>query len=210
MARGKTGSGYVDFWDEMRRALSETHLQDEHLIKKELSDIYKEESADRLLQHEEAQLKLHSRNEDIDIEHQSRWSQLESFYEDALAAIENNNISSACWFFYWMGASAQELQSPTHEEQMLSYAARIQKLKSERPLQIKVKKQKSAKHFVQSIAQEQWKTKKYRLTEMANYVWKILIDSGDIEKFTELPNDANGLKSWLREISPDFAKKRGR
>lgn len=207
--RDKTESGYVCFWSETHRTLSKNYLNNKELVGAMVA-ILEEQPAQKLIHHVANELILRPSDEKLDDEYVSRWGTLEAHFQDALIAFENDDISKACWSFYWMGIASQELQTLTNKELISAHEAESEKFKRERPLFIKALNQKMAKEFVQHIAKDLWATEKCRLTEMANKVWAILVDGKYLEKLDGLPNDANGLKPWLREISPDFAKKRGR
>jgi hypothetical protein len=207
--RDKTESGYVCFWSETHRILSKKYSNKKELIGA-MTAIMEEQPAQKLMHHVANELILRPSDEKLDGGHVSTWGTLEKHFQDASVAFENDDISKACWSFYWMGIASQELQTLTFTQLISAHKAEIEKLKRERPLVIKAAKQKEAKEFVQHIAKNLWTTEKWRLSEMANNVWGILVDGKYLEKFDGLPNDANGLKPWLREISPPFAKKRGR
>lgn len=67
-----------------------------------------------------------------------------------------------------------------------------------------------AKEFAKHIAEEQWlqDTKnEIKIGEMCEIVWAKLVDSSFGK---ELPNYANSLKPWIKEVSPPYASEAGR
>lgn len=67
---------------------------------------------------------------------------------------------------------------------------------------------------VQERASELWseqETDGTRIGDMAQTLWGELVSAQDFRDFEPvLPNDASGLKKWLRPIAPDYAKRGGR
>ena len=70
-------------------------------------------------------------------------------------------------------------------------------------------RKQSAKSHAQEIAKDNWSqdfTKSLRISVMAKMVWDTLIDEGFND---ELPNDATGIRAWIRPVAPEYAAKPG-
>ncbi len=67
-----------------------------------------------------------------------------------------------------------------------------------------------AKHMAKHIADKEWqadKQNKVKITEMAEIVYSKLYSLGF---YDELPDQAKSIKSWIRELAPDYAREGGR
>lgn len=70
-------------------------------------------------------------------------------------------------------------------------------------------RKQSAKSRAQEIAKDNWSEdldKLLRISVMAKMVWDQLIDEGFND---ELPNDAAGIRAWIRLVAPEYASKPG-
>ncbi len=67
-----------------------------------------------------------------------------------------------------------------------------------------------AKHMAKHIADKEWqadKQNKIKITEMAEIIYSKLYSLGF---HNELPDQAKNIKSWIKEVAPDYAREGGR
>lgn len=67
-----------------------------------------------------------------------------------------------------------------------------------------------AKHMAKHIANKEWqadKQDKIKITEMAEIIYSTLYSLGFHD---ELPDQAKNIKSWIKEVAPDYASEGGR
>jgi hypothetical protein len=140
------------------------------------------------------------------------WVRLGDTAAEALGAIETEDPREIAFAFYNLGQTAERLIHPSMEEQLTYLDAYIEKLKSEMPLRVSSERRNVLIEAIQEKARKKWATdsdKDFRLTEMCILM---LEKAQEIANHigTEVPIKASTLKPWLREVSPEHAKKKGR
>jgi hypothetical protein len=92
--------------------------------------------------------------------------------------------------------------------------AEVEKINRERELRKRNENAQALKSEAQRKAQEKWqkdKEQQIRLGDMCEKVYRAIIDFATRSNTLDLlPGEAEGIKPWLREIAPDYAKKPGR
>jgi hypothetical protein len=131
-----------------------------------------------------------------------RWNTLKHFAKIVLEAENTNDIAKYCIF---LGKAITAFEVPSSEERGEYYQLRISKFNRELPLVKENIRATNMKVMMQSLARSAWERdikKEIRLKDMAEYVWALVLEHGDIQK---LPFDRpEGLKSWLRPVAKEF------
>lgn len=160
----------------------------------------------------ESQRAIEFEQQNARAESDQRWQVLGVRAMEAIRAITAGDPREIAYTFFNMGQVLESLNHPTQNKQLALIEAYTEKQKSEFPLRVHNLKRDFLKKAVQEKALERWATdidKDFRLTEMCKLV---LPDAryiaGQIE--TEAPDKADTLKPWLREVYPEYAKKKGR
>jgi len=133
-----------------------------------------------------------------------RWMGL---HKSTLSAIGNfNGISAdAALAFYKMGQWAIAIGRPTAEEMMELLRGKLSEAKRNAPLHKRNINKKIAKSRAEAIARDLWSKDTdqcIRLTAMCEEVWSRAIDEG-LQPL--LPDNAAGLRIWLRKVAKDCA-----
>jgi hypothetical protein len=151
----------------------------------------------------------------------SEWNFMTAHANQALEALEKGKIDIACREFFHLGEVSDSINRIPQED--TEYAFELMEAHRIRtaPLRSKVIFAKYLKHTAQKLAQENWQSdtdQQIRISEMADIVWGKLYERITTE-FSEstresaleaLPDLPVGLRPWLRELAPDYAKKPGR
>lgn len=139
-------------------------------------------------------------------------------------AIQNPELDEIATLFFWLGMNVGEMNSPRPSIQHLEHTASAFRFMEEskarefRNMQTagtpeyKRFNAPHAKRLAQEYARFLWSRDaehSIRIGEMAELVWAYLIEN---EKPLEsvIPDRAAGLRPWLREIAPTYAKRPGR
>jgi hypothetical protein len=150
-----------------------------------------------------------------------RWNALRTSTEAATDALQAGDVTMIAMAFFRLGQAANDFSHPSVEEQWkLSLEAlqachyRVEKLKRERPLITKNGMLLAIKEIAQRAALMRWTddtAKEIRLGEMCVIIFAELYKASKDKDWAELfPDKSDGLKPWLREVAPDYAKKHGR
>ena len=143
-----------------------------------------------------------------------RWNSLFREIKQAVNAISEKDmpISLIAKAFYDLGRARESLDHPTHEEMADLYKSKLSSINREYPLRITNLGREHAKEVAQIIASKKWDNdteQNIRIGAMCEIVCREIITNHKdfIDYIPEKPDD---MKSWLRPIAPEWAKKGGR
>jgi hypothetical protein len=128
------------------------------------------------------------------------------------------DLNRSYWRFFQLGQITQQLKGRTMKESGEAYSLTIEAKNRRYPIWLKNLRAQTVRGYAQCLAQIEWETRaveKIRIGEMAEIIWAKLLDS-EISKIIKqdvlkvLPDKPAGLKPWLREVAPEYAKKAGR
>jgi hypothetical protein len=126
----------------------------------------------------------------------------------------NNNAEKVNWHFFEMGRIFSALETNLEELTPILHkglhAIKVNHARNAPLHKINFRRDEIRKEALR-IAKLEWNSDKshsIRLSEMCNIVWSILLEY--TEFIDVLPDNAPGLKPWLREAAPNWAKKPGR
>lgn len=144
-----------------------------------------------------------------------RWFDMVDAIKKSELAIHNGDPSGIAVAFFDMGRIAERLKHPSDDEIYELYKARFEKMERELPIKRRNLKIEFLKGCVKIIAGRIWEKdvkQEVKLIDACHQVWPELIKvaqdynvPGDY-----YPNDAAGLKPWLRPLAPEYARKGGR
>ena len=126
--------------------------------------------------------------------------------QQAMGEINQKTLESLFLLGQLSGQLSREIPDENDQHRKLYEADLARRL----PLIERNSRKMVCKDFVQKIAEYKWQEDKgesIRIGEMCDEIWSEVIAGpwrGD------LPNSAKGLRSWLRPVAPDYAKKGGR
>lgn len=128
-------------------------------------------------------------------------------------ALESGNPDDIAMAFLSLGAKVEESQFPSHEIIIDALKADRSLFKRELPLKIRNAKATALKEVAQELAVSKWeqdKEKKIRILDMCNLIYSDIDIMTERQNITDLmPLLPEGLKPWLREVAPGYAKKAG-
>lgn len=126
----------------------------------------------------------------------------------------NNNTEKVNWHFFEMGRVFSTLEANLEELTPLLHkglhAIQVNHARNA-PLNKRNIRRDAIREEALRIAKIEWNSNKshsIRLSEMCDIVWSILLEHKEF--MDVLPDNASGLKPWLREVAPNWAKKPGR
>ena len=144
---------------------------------------------------------LHDENDNETLIQVDHWHRLLSEIEAARAELGKGDPSRIALTFLELGR-----RSHYQEVDHIIAAAR----ERADPLDRINQRKADAKQEAQRLADTRWKndtTQSIRIGDMAGLVWNDLVDMGYTDA---LPDKPAGLRSWIKEIAPPHASKRGR
>lgn len=131
----------------------------------------------------------------------------------ARQAIDRGDVHAAAMSFFLLGMVVQRLSTaPRGEELTDLLRAELSEHQRQLPLKRKSLHAQHAKGWAQDIARALWEQDEHegvRVAEMADLVWMQAASAGS-SLFEAFPDNAVGLRAWLREVAPPSAKKAGR
>ncbi|MGX1199604.1 hypothetical protein [Marinobacter sp. MBR-105] len=143
----------------------------------------------------------------------SRWRNLEHCTGEALIAVDEGNIARIAAAFCELGRAIEEMHHPTREQLVEYHDLYLDQLCRVQGFANKADKFRSAKNRIQAEALELWNNDKDQelktgyvaglLHELAKELTQNAITGGEELKLET-------VKSWLREIAPEYAGKGGR
>lgn len=144
-----------------------------------------------------------------------RWFDMVDAIKKAELAIHNGDPSGIAVAFFDMGRKAERLKHPSDDEISEFMQVRFEKSKRELPLKLKNSKIRFLKGCAEIIARRIWEKdakQEIKLIDACEKVWPELIDVAEHYNVPRdyYPNDAAGLKPWLRPLAPEYARKGGR
>lgn len=152
-------------------------------------------------------------------EYNDRWENLSNSVNtasDTLGIVIDNpgvgGMLDIALIFYSLGCAATETDYPKREDIMKFIKGSMENDKRKRPLELKNLQLSLLKEQSLELASKLWSTdekQEIKLMDMCEKVYRKL-NTLNPEIFKYVPNDAAGLKPWLRKVAPDYAKKPGR
>lgn len=132
----------------------------------------------------------------------------------AALALQNGDTASIASAFFSMGEKAEKLNHPPEDEMSELYRAQLEKMKSELPIKLRNSKIEFLKGCVEIIARRIWEKdtkQEIKLIDACHEVWPELVDVAEHYNvgWDLYPNEAAGLKPWLRPLAPEYAKRPG-
>lgn len=162
------------------------------------------------LEHQESQYSLAVKNDRIV---DARWRALNDTTISLRRALIDGRNSEIAMKLVAIGRAIEALQHPPRHMQIKMFKALESKQKSERPFKIKQERLRILKVCARSFAITRWSediNKALRMMDMCHEVWPELVEISDALNFKDvLPDRAELLKSWIRPVAPDWAKKGG-
>jgi hypothetical protein len=127
---------------------------------------------------------------------------------------EGRNFARSCEAFFLLGQLSGELSMPSRQEYSEGMEAKLAKMKRELPLVKKNIAATTVREIAQEVAKLEWEAdtdQSLRLSDMCEVIWaKLMSVHMSADLIDALPDQASGLKVWLRPVAPEYAKKGGR
>jgi len=147
-------------------------------------------------------------------EDRDTWEAIKYRCIEAAYHFEQGDLRETSISFFFLGTADEEARHPTPADQARMGRYAVEGLKRLRPLEQRNLRKSHAKGLVALLANAAWKSDTddvIRLGDMCERIWA-LIHSLNVstEILDELPNNAQGLRTWLRPNAPEYAKKGGR
>jgi len=150
-----------------------------------------------------------------------RWERLRISTNNATDALQTGASSQIAIAFFNLGQAANDLCHLSDWERAKLYRAaakaaqyEVEKLKRERALIFKNGLATAIKEIAQRVALMRWEVdtaEEIRLGEMCGNIFAEFCEASKGKDWEELlPDTSEGIKPWLREVAPDYAKKQGR
>lgn len=166
-----------------------------------------------LLQHEEDELKKARTEGDADKE----WSEFEYHLNQIKEKMPSDKHSTSYYHTFWLGFYAGSLSHyVSTDEQHQALSALCSQSKSQLALRFRNICREQVKTLAQNLAEMEWAKPEHSQTKvsaMSELIFNLISKYGgkdyeDMRK--EIPKTSNGIKGWISEIAPEFAKKGGR
>lgn len=207
-------NGYESWDDFVDRSINtdkdNLNPSDQSAFYIELEQLKKKPPLENFLEHQKFQHELatiEGRGND------AHWKTLKATITSVEKALIDGCNSEIAMRSIALGCAIEVLQQPSNRILTTMVNAYISKSRSERPLKAKNDRLTVLKCHAQSLAETLWSEdvdKKLRMMDMCHAIWPELVDTADEAKIRDvLPDRPELLKSWIRPVAPDWAKKGG-
>jgi len=150
------------------------------------------------------------------------WDEIKKCMDDLSESIKQGDVEKTFTSAFRLGMLEKELKYPESIHLKVFHQQQIIEKKEE-----SLKAYNSVKRLYKDVAQEfakiLWskdKEQKIRIGEMCEILWSEIIDNPQLTEYVKdefdkrvvdfMPNDAQGLKPWIKDVAPDYAKLGGR
>lgn len=141
------------------------------------------------------------------------WHRLGELLIEASEVERSQSPQAMCEMFFQIGQLCGLLSMPSLKAYSEGIDAKLVNWERERPLFERNLNSQTCKEIAQSLARSGWEKdteNAIRITEMANEVWAAFYQFKVPKEIMDcLPDRAEGIKTWLREVAPEYAKRGG-